>query len=73
MENSIANTNAYGRTTIKTTDGEEKKEMSWKSKMTTFQTDQAIPVQAHESHKRKRDDQSIQKSLNGSTKSMGQL
>jgi hypothetical protein len=30
-------------------------------------TDQTIPEQAHGSRKRKRDDQSIQKSLNGST------
>ncbi len=36
-------------------------------------TDQAISEQSHESHKRKRDDQSIQKSLNVSTKSMSQL
>ncbi len=35
--------------------------------------DQAIPEQTHESRKRKRDDQSIQKSLNSSTKSMSQL
>ncbi len=35
--------------------------------------DQAIPEQAHESRKRKRDDQSIQNSLNSSTKSMSQL
>ncbi len=36
-------------------------------------TDQAIPEQAHESHKRKRDNQSLQKSLNSSMKSMSQL
>jgi hypothetical protein len=36
-------------------------------------TDQAIPEQAHESHKRKRDDQSTQKTLNDSMKSMSQL
>ncbi len=37
-------------------------------------TDQTIPAQqAHQSRKRKRDDQSIQKSLNSSTKSMSQL
>jgi hypothetical protein len=38
-----------------------------------FLTDQAIPKRAHESRKRKRDDQSIQKSLNNSTKLMSQL
>jgi hypothetical protein len=36
-------------------------------------TDEAIHEQTHESHKRKRDDQLIKKSLNGSTKSMSQL
>ena len=36
-------------------------------------TDQAIPEQTHTSSKRKRDDQSIQKSLNSSMKSMSQL
>jgi hypothetical protein len=36
-------------------------------------TDQAIPEQAYESCKRKRDDQSIQKTLNDSKKSMSQL
>jgi hypothetical protein len=36
-------------------------------------TDQAIHEQAHESHKRKRDDESTQKSLNSSMKSMSQL
>ncbi len=35
--------------------------------------DQAIPEQARESRKRKRDDQSIQKTLNDSMKSMSQL
>jgi hypothetical protein len=35
--------------------------------------DQTIPERAHESHKRKRHDQSTQKSFNSSTKSMSQL
>ena len=35
--------------------------------------DQAVPERAHESSKRKRDDPSIQKSLNSSMKSMSQL
>ncbi len=49
MGNAITNTSAYGKTTIGITDNPEKKEMSWKSKITTFQTDQAIPEQTHES------------------------
>jgi hypothetical protein len=38
----------------------------------SHETDPTILEQAHESHKRKRDDQSIQKSLNNSMKSMSQ-
>ncbi len=43
----------------------EKKKSKW--------IDQAIPEQTHQSRKRKRDNQSIQKSLNCSIKLMSQL
>jgi len=44
-----------------------------KSNLEAHKPDQAIPERAHESSKRKRDDPSIQKSLNSSMKSMSQL